>query len=36
MIHSDANLTELIGKVLNEGYLTSLLLVHKLTFDFWT
>ena len=34
MVHSDAFLTELTWQVLIEGYLTSLLLVHKLTFGF--
>ena len=32
MIHSDAFLTQLTWQVLIEGYFTSLLLVHQLTF----
>ena len=34
VIHSDAYLTELTWQRLIEGYLTSLLLVHQLTFGF--
>ena len=32
VIHTDAHLTDLTWQVLIEGYLTSLLLVHQLTF----